>query len=237
LPVLVVQASWAEQPPVKREVEKAQRVKDILEKYPLDFSAEYSTAGPAFCNDLYGAMKQADKSIRYIEPVVRTDDPNHPALKQYHSCKDIEDPDFVGRSKSTYDDIHQIGDRGYRLYRLDLDGNPKNGLEEYLYAELDWKHFTVGMLPGYIQVDLKKCEFLGGTSAHQDQQPELDWRKDNYNTLIRYRGKYLIFDLYDLRSRADGVPAYILKLYRYLPERGFESVPACKWAWGNTEFH
>lgn len=254
---LVTQAVWADQPPVKLEAEKAERIKTILQKHPLIFSAEYSYGTvfhpdlpeaervrllnsikykketSAFCNAFYTAMQRADKSIRYIEPKVRTDDPNHPGLERYHSCSDAElRPNFSGRWAGMYDDIDQIGHRAFRLYRLDLDGNPKNGLEEYLYAELDWER-SYRQNPGYHRVDLKRCEQVGGGApGHQDSAPGKTWLKDNYNAMIRYLGGYYIFDLYDLRGQVDGTPAYMLELYAYFSKkRAFSPALVCAWNW------
>ena len=260
------QAAWADQPPVKREAEKAQRVKTILEKYPLAFSAEYSYGNlfhpdmpeaerqqlltsirykedtAAFCNAFYGAMKRADKAIRYVEPIVRSDDPNHPGLKRYHACPDYYDRpfDWGGNERTAYVALDEVGDRAYRLYRFDLDGNPRNGLEEYIYAELDYAkpnpYRSVQNGAGYRQIDLKRCLFTGGASAHQDAGYGQDWRKDNYNALIRFRGKYYIFDLYDLRGEVNAPPFYRFNLHVYLPTRQtFDPVPTCTWDWENSE--
>jgi len=253
---LVTQAVWADQPPVKLEAEKAERIKSILQKHPLIFSAEYSYGTvfhpdqpeaerlrllnsikykketSAFCDAFYTAMQRADKSIRYIEPKVRTDDPNHPGLERYHSCSDAElRPNFSGRWAGMYDDIDQIGHRAFRLYRLDLDGNPKNGLEEYLYAELDWERSSQAHASGYHRVDLKRCEHAGAdTIVQQSDAPGQTWFKDNYNALIHYREQYYIFDLYDLRGQVDSAPVYRLELYSYLPkQRAFNRGRTCTW--------
>ncbi len=235
-------AQQAGQQPIKSEAEKAQRVKAILEKYPLNFSAEdsaglmfhpdlpeaernrlknspqYQAQTAEFCTGFYGAMQRADKAIQYIEPIVRTDDPNHPGLAQYHSCADAEDrPNWQGVGEGIYEHIDMIGDRAFKLYRLDLDGNPKNGLEEYLYAELDVKQ-TLAQSPGYNRIDFKRCEFMDGVSVDQDQELHSGWHRNNYNAMIRYRGGYYVFDLHNIlwsSSASNELPFYHLNLYRY----------------------
>lgn len=240
----------SDQRPVKNEAEKVQRVKMILKKYPLNFNAEYSSGllfypesseeerqqlkndsqyqaqTAAFCTDFYGAMQRADKAIQYIEPIVRTDNPNHPMLKQYHSCADAEDrPNWRGVGEGIYEFIHQIGDRAFRLYRLDLDGNAKNGLEEFLYAELDVKQ-TLAMSPGYSQIDFERCETRQGLPVYQDQELHTGRHMNNYNAMIRYRGEYYIFDLSD--PFGNDSPRYWLNLYRYSSlQRAFVASAAC----------
>ncbi|MGZ5050953.1 MAG: lysozyme inhibitor LprI family protein [Methylobacter sp.] len=253
LPDIENPAKQTDQPPVKNEAEKAQRVKAILGKYPLNFNAEdsaglmfypdlpeaernrlksspqYQAQTAEFCTAFYGAMQRADKAIQYVEPIVRPDDPNHPGLAQYHSCADAQErPNWrEGRGEEIYDHISLIGDRAFRLYQLDLDGNSKNGLEEYLYAELDIKQ-TLAITPGYNRIDFERCEFMNGISVYQDQELHSGWHRNNYNAMIRYRDGYYIFDLYNLLWSSDQSPYYRLKLYRYSPQyRKFVTATAC----------
>lgn len=211
-------------PPVKTEAEKAQRVKAILDKYKLDFKPRYSNGTAKFCNEFYNALKTADKSIEYIEPVLRTDDPNHPELKEYHSCDDKESYDD---DEQIYNNIHMIGDKGFRLYRLDLDGNPKNGLEEYIYGENDSKSYGPQQkgIDGYKKVDFEECRIVSFIIGHP-YEGAAKWKKENYNAMIRYKGHYYIYDLHDDRLSDISQPSYQLELYQFLSMKQlFEGYP------------
>lgn len=152
LPPLV---AFAEQPPVNSEAEKAERVKAITQKYPLKLQrgSGFGNRPAAFCNAFYGAMKRADKAIEYVEPVVKTDDPNHPGLARYRYC---DYPLEVW--ESMYDgNIRLIGDRAFRLYRIDTARKWKNGREEIIYGEQEFPtpEGSLSRFSGYQQVDFK----------------------------------------------------------------------------------
>lgn len=222
--------------PVKTEAEKAQRVKTILEKYPMHLDLRLSK-DKKFCDEFFEALKRADKSIEYIEPVFKTDNPDDPGLEKYHSCDDAESrPDFTGRGEGLYDSISFIGDLNFKIFRLDMDDNPENGLDEYIYAEVKTDEGGTGTIPGYARIDFIKCEFADAVSIYQNKVPSQKWLLENYNAMIRYKGEIFIYDLSESRDRFDdNNPLYSLSLVKYSKsERYFDQASFGYWHYKPT---
>lgn len=227
----LTQSATAEQPRVSSEVDKAARVRDILKDHPLTLKPGYGNKSEAFCNAFYAAMRSADKSIVYVEPVVSTDDPDHPGLERYRSC-----PNYPGVGETVYPgDIRVIGDRAFRLYRLDVDRKRKHGFEEHIYAEVDRSvPLSVAQFSGYQQVNFENCEIqrnLGISPRHAG------WFADSLNAIIRYHRRYYVFELggYPNRHERQMPVDYVLSLYAYVPSKTANNFPlACDWKWQAT---
>lgn len=224
------QSQSASLPPEKTEAEKAQRVKEILEKYPMKLDRTLSE-DVKFCNTFFKALKRNDKSIDYIEPVLKTDDPIHKDLKQYHSCNNNEDN---SGSENSYENIGQIGGKGFKIYRIDLDRNRKNGIEEYLYAEIDYKNPYPGRLQGcayYSRIDFSNCTFEDNIIVNQiEENSSKNKFHDNINAIIKYQKTYYILDLYDSRTSYNTKPSYSLTLTMYSSSKNkFERGPIGFW--------
>jgi hypothetical protein len=185
----------AEQPRVKQEREKAARVAALMAKHQWR-TAEPAPVRPQFCAAFLAALKSASSAIRYVEPVLRTDNPEHSGLRRYRQpC--IAPDNRAGASE--FSGLWRVGDRGFRVYRVDLDQNPANGLEEMIYGEFRPETIKkLGFGSGYYRVDLEKCVYTeDGASGSQDLQA--DGRNfDNYNALVEYQGRYYIYDLFQL---------------------------------------
>ncbi len=233
LALLVLGFSYmAQAEPFATETEKAQRIKTLIEKYPLKLQrgGGFGDHSKSFCDGAFAAMKRADKAIEYIEPVVKTDDPKHPALARYNDgtiCPNRRDP-----SETTYGgDTRDIGDRAYRLYRIDAANRFKNGLEEIVYGEqiipkpegsILW-----AKLNGYQQVNFDECEHYPLVDV-TPQDYHAHGMKEALNAMLRYRGKYYVVKLD--RSSSPGV--YIsLDFHAYKPSKGGHAhFPlACYW--------
>lgn len=177
----------AEQPPVNRETEKAARVSRILKKHPLQLvrGSSYGSHSTEFCNTFLEALKNADKEIAYIEPVLRTDDPDAPGLRRYRSS--------CGRAGgvglTTYnDDIRVLGDHRFRLYRLKVERGKRVKSVEWIYAEKKFgQEDSIAQVSGYMEVDFDRCEWGPVLPVTPDIYGE-NIQADNYNALIRYRG-------------------------------------------------
>lgn len=183
-----------ELPLIKNESEKAQCLKRWLARHPLELNREHMPAkDQKFCTEFYQALATASPEVHYIEPVLRTEDPQDPGLAKYRQCRDIE-PIGLGYDYEGIDDLAH----GFRLYRVDLDGNPKNGLEEYLYEEESWWSMKNGHTQ-YVRVEFEPdgC-YIKDRSNVDDQEtrriPAVSWGW-GLNALISFRGLYHIFDL------------------------------------------
>jgi hypothetical protein len=219
----------AEDARVEREAEKAERVKAILQKQPLKFRRGIGDKSEKFCTGIYNALKTASKKITYIEPVVSTDDPNHPGLERYRSCAN-----YPGPGEWTYDgDMRLLGDKGFRLYRLESDRHRKNGFEEHLYAEIDrsvWN--SIAMFSGYQQVNFANCEYGSnlGISA-QEALPNSSAIDERLNAVITYGGQHYVYVL-GILPKSDIEPiGYWLKVHGYIYSQTKNKFPlACKWS-------
>lgn len=217
------------------EAGKANRIKSILAKYPLKFQPDNSRESAAFCDAFYFSMKKANKAISYIEPVIKTDDINHPGLARYRSC-----PNYPGPGENVYPgDLHVIGDRAFRLYRLDAASKFKNGLEEIIYGEQEFlrypespllvsKRGSMAMFTGYQQVDFSDC------SLHQTLgvRPSTGFShslKETFNAIVRHKQRYYVLAT-NIYTDQTGEAAQI-DIYSYQPSNdGVAFFPlACDW--------
>lgn len=204
------------------EAQKAHRIRAILAKYPLKFQPDNSSGSVSFCGAFYRAMGRGDKGITYIEPVVKTDDMNHPGLERYRSCEN-----YPGPGEGVYPgDLGVIGDRAFRLYRLDAARKFKHGLEEIIYGEQEFivypeepfpvpKRGSLARFTGYQQVSFSSCtlyQTLGVTPS--------TWfvhgLQETLNAIVRYRHRYYVLavDRYVDLEGTQGIP---ISLYAYRP--------------------
>lgn len=183
-----------ELPIITKEAEKAQCLKRWLARHPLEFRMTNPTESQRrFCTEFYQALATASPEIKYIEPVLRTEDPQHPALERYRKCHDYEPIglgyDYFGLDPRAH---------GFRLYRFDLDGNPENGLEEYLYEEGSSGSMFNGTTQ-YVRVDFgdDRCDTKDVISVDPQEARGtlmID-RVRALNAIVLFRGQYYIFNL------------------------------------------
>lgn len=208
-----------ELPIIKSESEKAQCLKRWLARHPLELNREHMPVkDQKFCTEFYQALATASPEVRYIEPVLRTEDPQHPGLAKYRQCRDIE-PIGLGEDYQGLDDLAH----GFRLYRADLDGNPKNGLEEYLYEEESSWSMKNGSTQ-YVRVKFSADQCYVSDRPNVLAQEPRRWLPANpqygLSALILFRGRYHIFDL-------DG---WIwLRTITYAPKEQSFSIYQCGW--------
>ncbi|MGH8646272.1 MAG: lysozyme inhibitor LprI family protein, partial [Gammaproteobacteria bacterium] len=176
-------------PLIEREDQKVQCLKNWLAKHPLKPIARIAEEGNTqFCADFYQAFATASPEIQYIEPVLRTEDPQHPGLAGYRKCRDYPAEEFIGLGYDYFGLDEQA--HGFRLYRLNLDDNPKNGLEQYLYEEESPGSMVNGTTQ-YAQVDLNQCR-VGGMVSVRAQEPRRFSKigTRGLNAMITFKGQY-----------------------------------------------
>ncbi len=202
---------------------KAKRVNELLAQHPLHLSrVTKSGKHTGFCEAFFGEFK-AQRHIEYIEPILRTDDINHVGLKPYRACLNYDHPSDVDPDIRYYD-LPQLGDRGFRTYRLD-----QYGLGELLYVELDPNRAKAKRIPGYWGIDPKHCKLVDFVPISQSESSSFPFRRENYNALINYKGSYVVFSLEDMRTRESGTPRYQLRVFKYQKGEGFINI--CRWTW------
>lgn len=179
---------------------------------------------------------RAQKGIEYIEPIITVNNYDDPALEPYKNrCLELKlnersacEPNVVGHLKKfSGDELRNevrkycsmyYGTASFKFYELDTnkteDGKLSAVYFERVYGpenrpEME-KHYGNG---GYSMFNLNKCEQLKGAATHDPYA--YFWRHalENYNAIIRYKGKLYIFDLYEIsfgKYRQQGNLHYIL---------------------------
>lgn len=178
---------------------------------------------PAFLEDF-----KKQRHIRYIEPIVKTDNYDDPALQPYRQkCprldlrKLIAVDDRLGYPQGlTEEELELIGILSYgignfQLFKVDIDNDPTDGEEYIFYYEGEFYPKTNKTSPqnrAYQVVDFSTCEITGGTYFNS-----LGSAKWTRNAVIEYKGKYY---LYELQSAPGNQPSFFaLGLKTYSKEK------------------
>lgn len=177
--------AMADQPPSSTDNEAFQKLRNIVAENQFVFQEMHATLpGEAdFCRRFIDGLIAHDH-IDVIESFHRTDDPSDPAIKPWRKCMDDSE---ISEGMQYYP---AIGTRGFRLYTADVDNDPKNGLEDVLYSERDYK--TSSGPVGMIWWDLKNCKPRGGAGAQQDDKRDANgsgWLGNNFALLVVFSGK------------------------------------------------
>jgi|GEM_PF-5844113 len=185
-----------------------------------------------FCSAFLEDFKQ-QKNIEYIQPIAEVDNYNDPKLQAYfkkcpnkafdkttviYHARTLEEiaqeEQRLGRLLSEeelkeYGGFEYRATKNFKLYKVNIDNNAKNGDEYVFYAERYSKEESTDYDDGgYIIVDLDKCKTDGAVNTKDPFDYTKNIPLENYNGIIRYKGKYYVFDLYE-----DQV--YWLSLNRY----------------------
>lgn len=190
-----------------REANKLKALRTVL------LQREFSPVSPperAYCTQLMRDFL-ADREIVAVEPDVRADSEDDPALKKWHQC-DNATPEKMQTidPKAGFDSIQLLGGPPFRYYRIDIDGNPKNGKEDLLYHELTRGDLKVGAT-GYTWVNLDGCFIKGGAPIIRSKETPPNFL--SIDLVARYKGEYVVFDLYT-NSRDPNILNYRLTMYR-----------------------
>ena len=161
--VVAMPVSAQESHPQMSTAEKLTAIQGVLRSHR--FAASTQPRGPNLCAALIRDFTTV-RNIRAIEPVVVATSKGDPALKKWRQCDDASiyemKTDDVG--KDGYSGLWGLGGPPYRYYRLEVDGNPKNGPEDVLYHETfrDETGRPLGYgSSAYSWVDLEGCAMRG----------------------------------------------------------------------------
>lgn len=193
----------------------------VLQERPLSIYEGVKSENRTFCGAFYRELSTASRDIHYVEPVLRTNDPEHPRLAKYAACQRYEGP----RGEDIFSGIDvALGSHSLRMYRLDLDENPKNGLEEYLYGEEP--RFSNEPRAQYVSINFTNCTFAERLSVEPENPTKPGFDAKGINALVRYRGRHFIYNLTSF-----GGDVYSgLSLWAYdRRERYFPSAAMCVW--------
>ena len=230
----------AEEPPAG-EAAKAEAVKRIMA------GREFTVAeddDPAMCTPLLEAF-QAQRDIEYIEPIARAERYRDPAFEPYRAMcpgwefnrwhysqiisalDDMNLPEDQRQESLEATGKHYFGTRNFKLYRLDLDGNPANGEEYVFYAEryylrssvVPW-YLRIEKIPGrvdwndilrpeevpddaefidggYTVLDFANCKQVSWEPIYDPYDYLEDRPLANHTGIIKRQGRYYIFELFE----------------------------------------
>lgn len=226
----------------QREADKAEAIKRIMAKREFEMRPVVSKQNKAFCEGFLEDFR-LQKNVEFIEPDTKSDSYDDPVWQPFRSrCTNLaselfdsyqcepkiaesiekmpkEQRDSHYRSECR----HYRGTANFKHYFVDINNNPKDGKEHVFYYERaqgplnrpDAKlNFANG---GYWVIDLDRCELEGGSPTNDPFSYFYNRRLDNYNGIIRYKGKHYIFNLSDLdgSDRNPDNPNYRLRLDSY----------------------
>lgn len=209
--------------PDARKQEIVQFMKDVNFLPRPQYIGKDNALCPAFLEDF-----KKQRHIRYIEPIVRTDNYDDPALQPYRQkCprldlrKLIAVDDRLGYPQGlTEEELELIGIVSYgignfQLFKVDIDNDPTDGEEYIFYYEGETypkKRKTYPQNRAYQVVDFSTCAITGGTYFNR-----LGSAKWTRNAVIEYKGKYY---LYALQSAPGDQPGFFnLALETYSKEK------------------
>ncbi len=208
---------------VQSEADKARRLQALLGQQPVFPYEGVKAKDRPFCEGFLEALKSASPNIAYIEPVLRTDDPLHPGLSRYEACYRREG----GRGESSFT-LCAVGERRFRLYRVELDGNMKNGPEEYLYGQ-EPSCNQRSPTASYARVDFNTydaCDLYDLLAvAPENPIDKRSYSDGSINALVRYRDRYFIIDFVSYEEAA-----FTINLMAYdKAKKSFAGRTYCSW--------
>ena len=149
---------------------------------------------PPYCSVMMKDLLE-DKDFKAIEPDVRADSKDDPRLEKFSQCRHKDYHDFqYADVRNHFGWLPDLGVPPYRDYRIELDGDEKNGPEDMMYADPDRSSPPTG----YTWVNLDKCEikshyYVTGSKTNWSPKPNAIY----LNLLVYYQGKPWVIGFVD----------------------------------------
>ncbi len=163
-----------------------------------------------FCRQFFEDFRKQDKKVEHVQPIMQVDRFDDPALTAVvGKCPTVKwigaDAEEPGNplNSMTYDrGRSEIGTAHFRLYKVDINNNRKDGAEHVFYMD----GYVPEPLPGenlieveeldktrghYVVVDFEHCLSLGGVEVGRVGMQV----RPVYHGIIRYQGRSYIYDL------------------------------------------
>ncbi len=186
-----------------------------LSKYYKEFGYDLN-----FCTAFLKNFKE-QKGIEHIKPILETDDYNDPKLQAYLSkCPKISLNKKVTYVPRIWEMIKELPEeeqeqyghvyyatKGFKLYKVNIDNSEKNGDEYVLYSEgfYEEKLKRFDDKGKYSIAYLETCEVKGGVGTWAQFNYEKKKQIENYNGILRYKGKIYVFDLNEWAGNIPGL--------------------------------
>lgn len=187
-----------ELPLIGSEKEKGDCLKRVLQRQQLKlYKAFATTKKQKLCATLYRALVSSDPALEYIDPVVRTELTDHPALERYRQCSDKFNSDDRGNTPEDYFDGLYQNAHGFRVYQFHMRTGAGKEIKEYLYAE-DNPIGSPNFPTNYVQVDFDatNCEVLDMVPVAA-QEPRNTDHVLGLNAIVKYGASYYVLDYSD----------------------------------------
>lgn len=182
----------SEKPTFNKEADKLVFMRKLVnEQKFVPPRPEQSFESSEYCQQFFKDFANG-AGVEAVEPTARINDANDPRLEKWnHTCENEG-----SAAEDSFDSLWGIGGPPYRYYRIDIDGNPKNGKEDVFYT--DFRKVEGGVIGhnGYFWIDLKRCVVAGvgiPTSSHGLEI--LSPNTYDLSLLVKYRGEYLAVGL------------------------------------------
>ena len=155
-----------------------------------------------------------DGKVEFIKPILEThfqDDPRlQKILKKYPgltlSAPNIESPTRAPSIITWYYSYFN-----YRLYKVNIDNNPKNGDEYVLYSGGYYNKFTDKQ--DYDAIEIVNIKKKNKESVYLNVSDSVDYKAlkhtKQYSGIIKYKGKYYVFDIEN---------NFFIRIYKWAPK-------------------
>ncbi len=203
--VMLVVPVWAE------DVVPTNSVKEQIVKLLASITMKLNHAvDEKFCRQFFEDFRKQDK-IEYVQPIIQADRVDDSELASFLAkCPTVKwvgaEVDELGsRLNTTVRDQfgnRSVGTAHFRLYKVDINNNRKDGAEHVFYSD----GYVPEPLPGedlkeveeldktrghYVVIDFEHCLSLGGVEAGRMGMHV----KPVYNGIIQYQGRSYIYVL------------------------------------------
>ncbi len=175
------------------EAKKLEFIRQLLikEKY---FSL--SEQSPPHCRQIMEDFLNS-KNFKAIEPVVRANSVEDPRMAKWRQCEGKDYHDYSVDPERFFSWLKYLGAPPYRYYRIELDGNKEDGLEDMIYYNMPSDRTQPGRT-GYAWVDLKNCEIKNGFTVTGSLEGRSSKPDAIYlNSLVYYKGKLWAVEFVD----------------------------------------
>ena len=205
--------------------ERARAISSILSSYAFG-SPIVKEENAATCEAVTNALRDR-VGIAFVQPVLISDDPEHPRLAAYRDkCRDFDNwPPGVANSEYAYRTLRDVGDRHFELYELDRRSGERSP-NELLYADMTPERQAFELRGGFVAVDLNRCVIETGVPRPQSDLGVTTLPAASVvevNALTLFDNQYYVITVHDLvyqfRTEAAQQPIYSLSIWR-LPANG-----------------
>ena len=198
----------------QKSLEEYERMSDTIKnlktlKYEMKNNINYFEESKKIENiDKYAEQFYQDflnnENIEFISPVYTTDNINDDEFQEYlkiYSIKDFEQGKPDPNISLKYASLNETkAHYNYKTYQIDIDNNPKNGLEDIFYSSGFWNEESGenSRYSNYRMFNRNESpgkQFLGGQSVDCEYYGKEKIKTGSYNGIVKYNKEYYIYEI------------------------------------------